>query len=122
MNNATSKQHRIYSIPFAQIYPLYVQKAEKKGRMKEEVDTIIKWLTGYDIQELAHMTEQGTTLEEFFDQAPHMNPNRKLITGTICGVRVEEIQEPLMQEIRYLDKLIDELAKGKDLGKILREH
>lgn len=112
--------HRVYSMPFARIYPLYVTKAERKDRTKAEVDEIITWLTGYDQQQLQTAVADGMSLEEFFDQAPQLNPNRKLITGVICGVRVEEIKEPLMQEIRYLDKLIDELARGKALEKILR--
>lgn len=115
------KNHRIYTMPFASVYPLYVSKAEKKGRTKTEVDQIISWLTGYDDAELKEQLEKGTTFEAFFSQAPTLNPNRKLITGVICGVRVEEITEPLMQETRYLDKLIDELAKGKALEKILHK-
>lgn len=113
--------HRIYTMPFASVYPLYVSKAEKKGRSNAEVDQIISWLTGYDDAELKEQLEKETTFEAFFEQAPALNPNRKLITGVICGVRVEEINEPLMQEIRYLDKLIDELAKGKAMEKILRK-
>ena len=113
--------HRIYTMPFASVYPLYVSKAEKKGRSNAEVDQIISWLTGYDAAELKEQLEKETTFEAFFEQAPALNPNRKLITGVICGVRVEEINEPLMQEIRYLDKLIDELAKGKAMEKILRK-
>jgi len=112
--------HRIYAMPFGSVYPLYVQKAERKDRTKAEVDEIIRWLTGYSQSQVeSHITAQ-TSFESFFAQAPHMNPSRRLITGVICGVRVEEIQEPIMQEIRYLDKLIDELAKGKPMEKILR--
>lgn len=113
--------HRIYTMSFASVYPLYIAKAEKKGRTKEEVDKVILWLTGYSQKELETQLEKQTDFETFFAKAPHMNPSRKLITGIICGVRVEEIEEPLMQEIRYLDKLIDELAKGKAMEKILRQ-
>lgn len=112
--------HRIYAVPFASIYPLYIEKAEKKGRTKQEVDEIIHWLTGYDGRTLAAELEKGTDLETFYGKAPKLNPNRKLITGVICGMRVEEIEDPTMQEIRYLDKLIDELARGKAMEKILR--
>lgn len=112
---------KIYTMSIAKVYPLYVKKAEKKGRTKEEVDQIIRWLTGYGQDELeAHLANE-TDLETFFQEAPQLNPSRKLITGVICGVRVENIEEPIMQEIRYLDKLIDELAKGKPLEKILRQ-
>ncbi len=112
--------HRIYGTSVASVYPHYVGKAEKKGRTKEEVDEILCWLTGYGTSELAAQLEQGTDFETFFAEAPALNPSRKLITGVICGVRVEEIQDPLMQEIRYLDKLVDELARGKAMEKILR--
>ena len=112
--------HRIYSVSFADIYPHYIAKAEKKGRTKAEVDEIIRWLTGYSQQQFETCLQQETTLEDFYSKAPQMNPGRSLITGVICGVRVEEIKEPTMQEIRYLDKLIDELAKGKAMEKILR--
>ena len=112
--------HRIYNISFASVYPLYVAKAMKKGRTKNEVDEIIRWLTGYSQDNLEKQIGQHTTLETFFNQATQLNPLRKSITGVICGVRVEEIEDPLMQEIRYLDKLIDELAKGKAMDKILR--
>lgn len=105
---------------FASVYPFYVAKAEKKGRTKKEVDEIIMWLTGYTEKGLKEQIQNETTFEAFFKDAPKMNPNRKQITGVICGVRVEEIEEKLMQEIRYLDKLIDELAKGKTMEKILR--
>ncbi len=105
---------------FGSVYPLYVTKAEKKGRTKEEVDEIIRWLTGYDQDQLESVIENGTDFETFFAEAPALNPSRDLITGVVCGVRVEEIEDPLMQEIRYLDKLIDELAKNKKMEKILR--
>ncbi len=108
-------------MPFATIYPLYLQKVQKKGRTKAEVDKIIAWLTGYSHDDLQALLKQQTNLEAFFAKAPHLNPARKQITGIICGIRVEDIKEPLMQEIRYLDKLIDELAKGKPLDKILRD-
>ncbi|MCB8978231.1 MAG: DUF2200 domain-containing protein [Ardenticatenaceae bacterium] len=113
-------QHRIYTMKFAGVYPLYVQKAERKNRTKEEVDQLICWLTGYDQAGLQEQIEQENSFETFFDQAPALNPNRALIKGVVCGVRVEEIEDPLMQKIRYLDKLIDELAKGKAMEKILR--
>lgn len=112
--------HKIYTMAFASVYPHYITKAEKKGRTKEEVDEIIRWLTGYSQDELERQIENKTDFENFFDKAPDMNPSRELIKGVICGVRVEEIEEPLMQEIRYMDKLIDELAKGKKMEKILR--
>ena len=112
--------HRIYSTSFASVYPLYVAKAEKKGRSKAEVDQIIRWLTGYGPKELQTSLKKQTDFETFIAKAPRLNPARALITGVICGVRVEEIKEPLMQEIRYLDKLIDELARGKAMDKILR--
>ena len=112
---------RIYTIRFANVYPLYIEKAEKKGRSKAEVDEIIKWLTGYSGQELAAHIKNKTDLETFFTQAPRLNPGRKLIKGVICGVRVENIEDPVVQEIRYLDKLIDELANGKTMEKILRK-
>ena len=112
--------HRIYSVSFVDVYPHYIAKAEKKGRTKAEVDEIIRWLTGYSQQQFETCLQQRTSLEDFYSQAPQMNPGRSLITGVICGVRVEEIEEPIMQEIRYLDKLIDELAKGKAMEKILR--
>ncbi len=115
------KTDRIYAMSFAGVYPHYITKAEKKGRTKEEVDTIIYWLTGYDKKSLQHHIDSRTTFENFFEQAPQMNPNVSKITGLICGYRVEEIEEPLMQKIRYLDKLIDELAKGKAIEKILRK-
>jgi hypothetical protein len=114
------KKHRIFTVPFANVYPYYVKKVESKGRTKAELDKIIHWLTGYTPKQLeAHLTKQ-TDFENFYGKAK-LNPKRKLITGTICGVRVETIKDPLMQELRYLDKLIDELAKGKPMEKILRE-
>ena len=114
-------KHRIYSYSFASIYPHYITKAEKKGRTKTEVDEIIRWLTGYSQDEFEAQLEKQTNLETFYAEAPQMNPSRSLIKGTICGVRLEEIEDPTMQDIRYLDKLIDELAKGKSMAKILRE-
>ena len=113
-------KHRIYTTSFARVYPLYVAKAEKRGRTKEDVDRIISWLTGYDRQALETQLEKQTDFETFFADAPAMNPSRVLIKGLVCGVRVEDIAEPTMQEIRYLDKLIDELARGKAMEKILR--
>ncbi len=115
-----TKPHRIYSVSFASVYPHYVAKAEKNGRTKPEVDKIIRWLTGYTQVKLNAQIKKKTTFEEFFAQAPKLNPSRALITGVVCGVRVEAVEEPLMREIRYLDKLIDELAKGKAMEKILR--
>ncbi len=111
---------RIFTMSFAKVYPSYVAKAEKKGRTKEEVDEIIRWLTGYSQAELDAHLEKGTDFETFFAQAPRPNPARQLITGVICGIRVETIEDPIMREIRYLDKLIDELARGKPMAKILR--
>ena len=111
---------RIFTMSFSSVYPLYVKKAEKKGYSRSEVDEIIRWLTGYTEEELQKQLENEVTFQVFFEQAPKLNPNRQLITGVICGVRVETIKDPLMQEIRYLDKLIDELAKGKKMDKILR--
>lgn len=113
--------HRVYSMSFASVYPLYVAKAEKKGRTKAEVDAVIRWLTGYGPQDLARLLKKGADLETFFAEAPRPNPLRTSIKGVVCGVRVEEIREPLMREIRYLDKLVDELARGKAMEKILRE-
>ena len=112
--------HKIYKMSFASVYPLYIKKVERKGRTKEEVDTIIAWLTGYKGRALASVLRKETDFETFFREAPKLNLKRKLITGVVCGVRVEEVKEPLMQEVRYLDKLIDELAKEKVMGKILR--
>jgi hypothetical protein len=114
------KKHRIYTISFASVYPHYVTKAEKKGRTKAEVDAIIHWLTGYNRAQLDAVLSDKTDFETFFAKAPQMNASRNMIKGVICGVRVEDIEEPTMREIRYLDKLIDELAKGKALEKILR--
>jgi hypothetical protein len=119
MNNKSNK--RVFGYRFADIYPLYVEKAERKNRTKDEVDQTICWLTGYSRAGLQQQIKQGNDLETFFAQAPAMNPNRSQIKGVICGVRVEEIADPLMQNIRYLDKLIDELAKGKAMEKILRQ-
>ena len=115
------KKDRVYALVFASIYPLYVKKAEAKGRTKEDVDTIIFWLTGYDKQTLLQQIDRRSDLETFFAQAPQINPNVSKITGVICGYRVEEIEDKLMQNIRYLDKLIDELARGKVMEKILRK-
>ncbi|MFG6117706.1 DUF2200 domain-containing protein [Thalassobacillus sp. B23F22_16] len=114
-------KHKIYTMSFSSVYPHYVTKAERKGRTKEEVDEITRWLTGYSQEALEAQLEKQTNFEDFFAEAPHMNPSRNLIKGVVCGVRVEEIEEPTMQEIRYLDKLIDELAKGKAMEKILRK-
>lgn len=114
-------KHRIYTMSFASVYPLYVAKAEKKGRTKAEVDEAIRWLTGYSQKGLEVQLEKRTDFETFFAKAPKLNPLRSLITGVICGVRVENIKEPIMREIRYIDKLIDELAKGKAMEKILRK-
>jgi hypothetical protein len=113
--------HRIFATPFAKVYPLYVEKAERKSRTKDEVDQIIFWLTGYDKPGLHRQIEQGNDFQTFFAQAPAIHPNSALIKGVVCGVRVEDIDDPLMQKIRHLDKLIDELARGKALAKILRE-
>jgi hypothetical protein len=115
------KKHRIYSMPFVRVYPEYISKAEKKGRTKEEVDEIIFWLTGYDENSFKSVLDDETDLETFYADAPHLNPSRDQITGVICGIRVEEIEDPTMREIRYLDKLIDELARGKSMEKILRQ-
>ena len=112
--------HRVYKMSFASVYPHYVAKAEKKGRTKAEIDEVIRWLTGYSQSELEAQLEMRTDFETFFATAPAPNPSRALIKGVVCGVRVEEIEEPLMREIRYLDKLIDELAKGKAMEKVLR--
>ena len=112
---------RVYKMSFASVYPHYITKAEKKGRTKEELDTVIRWLTGYSQQELQQQIDKKTDFETFFAQAPQINPDASKITGVICGYRVEEIEDKLMQQIRYLDKLIDELAKGKTMEKILRK-
>ncbi|AVR45256.1 DUF2200 domain-containing protein [Christiangramia fulva] len=114
------EKHRIFSMPVASVYPHYINKAEKKGRTKEEVDTIFRWLTGYDQNSLENHLEQKTDFETFFAKAPQINPNVSKIKGVICGYRVEDIEDPLMQKIRYLDKLIDELARGKKMENILR--
>ena len=113
-------KHRIYSMSVASVYPHYVAKAEKKGRTKGEVDEILRWLTGHSQESLDSELANGTSFEDLFAQAPRMNPSRSLITGVVCGVRVEDIEEPTMREIRYLDKLIDELARGRKMEKILR--
>ena len=111
--------HRIFGISFASVYPLYIEKVERKGRSKEELDQVIEWLTGFDEAEVQRHIAERTTFEDFFADA-HLNPNASLITGVVCGVRVQEIEDPLMQQIRYLDKLVDELAKGKAMEKVLR--
>jgi len=113
-------KHRIFSVSVATVYPLYIAKVERKGRTKAEVDEIICWLTGHSQATLAEQLAAQTTFEDFFAQAPRMNAARSLITGTVCGIRVEEIEDPVMREVRYLDKLIDELAKGRKMEKILR--
>lgn len=113
--------NRVYAMSFASLYPLYVAKVEKKGRTKAEVDQVIRWLTGYTPNGLEAQIKKRTSLEAFFDKAPKLNPARSLVAGVICGVRVEEIEEPLMQNIRYMDKLVDELAKGRAMEKILRQ-
>jgi hypothetical protein len=114
------KKPRIFATSFASVYPLYVQKAAKKGRTREEVDEVIAWLTGYNGEQLRRAIDDKVDFETFFARAPRMNPNARLITGLVCGVRVEEVADPLMKQIRYLDKLIDELAKGKKMASILR--
>jgi hypothetical protein len=115
-----TKKHRIFTVSVASVYPYYVAKAEKKGRKKSEVDAIFCWLTGYTQRQLEAQLKKQKDFETFFKEAPRLNPSRTLIKGVVCGVRVEDIQEPTMREIRYLDKLIDELAKGKAMDKILR--
>jgi hypothetical protein len=112
--------HRVYKMSFASVYPLYIAKAEKKGRTKAEVDEVLRWLTGHTQESLAAEIAAKTNFEDFFARAPRLNPDRTLITGMICGYRVEEIEEPLMRELRYMDKLIDELARGRKMEKILR--
>ena len=113
--------HRIFATPFAAVYPMYVEKAKRKGRTKAEVDDVIRWLTGYDQAGLVRQIEQRADFETFFAQAPAMHPNSSLIKGMVCGVRVEEVENPLMRRIRQLDKLVDELAKGRAIEKILRQ-
>ena len=124
MNQATARTaanwRRVYAMPVASVYPAYLAKAEKKGRTRAEVDQIFLWLTGHSQASLADQLAMKTSFEDFFARAPRLNPSRSLITGVVCGVRVEDIEEPLMREIRYLDKLIDELAKGRPMDKILR--
>ncbi len=120
MANAIEKKHPIYTTSFASVYPHYIAKAEKKDRTKRDVDKIIRWLTGYSQRQLMAQVRKETDFETLFADAPRMNPDRALITGVVCGVRVEDVEEPTMREIRYLDKLIDELAKGKTMAKILR--
>lgn len=115
------KTDRIYKILFSSVYPLYIQKVEKKERTKEELDTVIKWLTGYNDKQLKEQIEKKVDFQTFFEEAPQINLNASKITGVICGYRVEEIEDPLIQKLRYLDKLVDELAKGKKMEKILRE-
>lgn len=114
-------EHKVFSMRFAKVYPLYVEKAERKGRTREEVDRVIFWLTGYDHAELLQHIEMETDIKTFFAQAPALHPNRDLIKGVICGIRVEEVEDPLMKKIRQLDKLVDELAKGKAMEKVLRQ-
>ena len=114
-------QHRIHRMKFSSVYPLYVQKAGRKNRTKEEVDQVIRWLTGYSQADLQRQIAAGSDLETFFAQAPAFNPNASLIKGVVCGVRVEDVEDPLMRKVRYLDKLVDELAKGKAMEKILRQ-
>ena len=121
MDNTKTTKHRIYTMSFASVYPHYIAKAEKKGRTKAEVNEIIRWLTGYSQKELEARIEKQTDFETFFAKAPHLNPSRALIKGTICGVKLAEIEDQLMKEVRYMDKLIDELAKGKAMEKILRK-
>ncbi len=113
--------HKIFTMAFAKVYPLYVTKAERKNRTQQEVDAVICWLTGYDQAGLERQIREGNDFDTFFAEAPAMHPNRSLIKGLVCGVRVEEVEDPLMQKIRYMDKLVDELAKGKSLEKILRQ-
>lgn len=120
-NGEATKKPRVYAISFASVYPLYLEKAQKKGRTKEEVDEVLGWLTGYRGQALKRVIETKVDLETFFARAPRMNPKAALITGVVCGVRVEDLIDPLMQKIRYMDKLIDELAKGKKMESILRQ-
>ena len=120
-STAATKKPRVFTISFASVYPLYLEKAAKKGRTREEVDAVIAWLTGYQGKQLQRVIDTKVDLETFFAEAPRLNPNAGLIKGVVCGVRVEEVADPLMQKIRYLDKLIDELARGKKLESILRK-
>jgi len=120
-SRSNTAKHRIYTTSVASVYPHYITKAEKKGRTKAEVDEVIRWLTGYRQNELEALLEKRTDFETFFAEAPRMNPSRASIKGVVCGVRIEEIEEPTMREIRYLDKLVDELAKGRPMEKILRK-
>lgn len=113
--------HRIYGMPVAKVYPAYLAKVERKGRTREELDAVIGWMTGHDAASLARVLAEGVPFERFFAEAPGLNPAREQVTGVICGVRIEEIAEPLMREIRILDKLVDELAKGRPLAKVLRQ-
>ncbi|MBU2103601.1 DUF2200 domain-containing protein [Patescibacteria group bacterium] len=113
---------RVYAMIFAKVYPMYIAKAEKKGRIKDEVDEVIRWLTGYTQSKLNAQIKKEVNFEEFFKQAPKLNASRKLITGTVCGVRVEDVEDTIMREVRYLDKLVDELAKGRPMEKILRKN
>jgi hypothetical protein len=115
------KKHPVFGMPFARVYPLYVQKVEKKGRKKKELDEVICWLTGYTPRALKEQIKRKIDLEALFDQAPRLNPKAGKITGTICGVRIEEIKDPLMRKLRYMDKLVDELAKGRPMEKVLRK-
>ncbi len=117
---SSSTLQRVYAMQFAKLYPLYLAKVERKGRTQDELDTVLRWLTGYTPKKIASLCHSETDLETFFAKAPKLNPLRKLITGMICGIRVEDIKEPLMQEVRYMDKLVDELAKGKAMEKISR--
>lgn len=114
------EHHRVFKMSFAGVYPRYVEKAEKKGRTKQEVDEVICWLTGYSARTLAEQIKKKTNFEDFFSEAPAIHPNASKITGTICGVRIQEIEDPLMRNVRYMDKLVDELAKGRPMEKILR--
>jgi hypothetical protein len=121
MENADMTNERVYRMPFSSVYPLLVQKAERKGRTKQEVDTVIRWLTGYNGPGLAEQLDKAVDYETFFAEAPQIHPNAGKITGVVCGIRVENIDDPLMQKVRWLDKLVDELAKGKALEKVLRQ-
>lgn len=120
MNGNIKTKQRIYTMSFGRVYPLYITKAERKGRTKKDVDEIIKWLTGYSQKELDNIAKEEINFKSFFDNAPKLNPNREMIKGVVCGIRVEDIEDPIVQSVRYLDKLIDELAKGRIMNKILR--